>query len=140
MHMTVTLPVGSISAPEEGGVLGFAARIYRRRRLFYRVFFVTLLPVLAVILLWPPIYLATGAVIIGNQEPANSTASAAWIEKLGDPADLQSQLLILQSWRMLRIALARPGVGEAILEECRHRRSDSYLPFLRPNCARLHTS
>jgi Mrp family chromosome partitioning ATPase len=137
MHMTVTLPVGSISAPEADGVLGFAARIYRRRRLFYRVFFVTLLPVLAVILLWPPIYLATGAVIIGNQESANSTASAAWIEKLGDPADLQSQLLILQSWRMLRIALARPGVGEAILEECRHRRGNSYLPFLRPNCAKL---
>ena len=89
------------------------------------------------ILLWPPVYLATGTVIIGNQEPTNSSASAAWIEKLGDPADLQSQLLILQSWRMLRIALARPGVGEAILEECRHRRNHSYLPFLRPDCAKL---
>ena len=93
-------------------VNGLLAQIWRRRRVFGLVFLLVLLPALAAMLLLSPVYYAAGSVVIGNQEPASSSASAAWIEKLGDPADLESQLQIIQSRRMLRLALARPGVIE----------------------------
>ena len=89
------------------------------------------------ILFWPPIYYASGAVVIGNQEPASGNTPAAWIEKLGDPADLESQLLIVLSRRMLRLALTRPGVIEAVLEECKYR-SALANPLIRSvNCAKM---
>ena len=100
---------------------GLLPQIWRRRRVFALVFALTLLPALAAMMLFSPVYYAAGTVVIGNQEPASSSASAAWIEKLGDPADLESQLQIIQSRRMLRLALARPGVIEAAIEECRYR-------------------
>ena len=108
--------------PRANAVNGLLPQIWRRRRVFALVFALTLLPALAAMMLFSPVYYAAGTVVIGNQEPASSSASAAWIEKLGDPADLESQLQIIQSRRMLRLALARPGVIEAAIEECRYRR------------------
>jgi Mrp family chromosome partitioning ATPase/capsular polysaccharide biosynthesis protein len=118
-------------------VNGPLAQIWRRRRVFGLVFLLVLLPALASILLLSPVYYAAGSVVIGNQEPASSSASAAWIEKLGDPADLESQLQIIQSRRMLRLALARPGVIDAAVEECRHRAGVAALSGRGENCARL---
>ena len=69
--------------------------------------------------------------------PASSSASAAWIEKLGDPADLESQLQIIQSRRMLRLALARPGVIDAVIEECRHRGGAAALFRRGTDCSKL---
>jgi Mrp family chromosome partitioning ATPase len=118
-------------------VNGLLAQIWRRRRVFGLVFLLVLLPALAAMLLLSPVYYAAGSVVIGNQEPASSSASAAWIEKLGDPADLESQLQIIQSRRMLRLALARPGVIEAVVEECRHRGGAAALLWRGENCAKL---
>ena len=116
---------------------GLLAQIWRRRRVFGLVFLLILLPALAAMLLLSPVYYAAGSVVIGNQEPASSSASAAWIEKLGDPADLESQLQIVQSRRMLRLALARPGVIDAVVEECRHRGGVAALLRRGEDCARL---
>ncbi len=110
-----------MSRPGPMRLTGLPAQIWRRRRVFGLVFLLTLLPALAAIQLLSPVYYAAGTVVIGNQEPVSSSASAAWIEKLGDPADLESQLQIIQSRRMLRLALARPGVIDTVIEECRHR-------------------
>jgi Mrp family chromosome partitioning ATPase len=123
--------------PSMDAVTSLPAQIWRRRRLFGLVFALALLPALGAILLLRPVYYASGAVMIGNQEPASSSVSAAWIEKLGDPADLESQLLIALSHRMVRLALARPGVIDAVLQECRI--SGDVLSLLRrgENCAKL---
>ncbi len=110
--------INGVCSPGAEAVTGLPSQIWRRRRTFAAVFSFCLLPALIAIQFLSPVYLAAGTVIIGNQEPASSSASAAWIEKLGDPADLESQLLIISSRRMLRLALARPGVAEAILQEC----------------------
>ncbi len=118
-------------------VNGLLPQIWRRRRVFALVFVLALLPALAVILLFTPVYYAAGTVVIGNQEPASSSASAAWIEKLGDPADLESQLQIIQSRRMLRLALARPGVIEAVIEECRYRRGIAALLRRGADCSKM---
>ncbi len=123
--------------PRTDAVTGLPAQIWRRRRMFRLVFLLTLLPALAAIQLLSPVYYAAGTVVIGNQEPASSSASAAWIEKLGDPADLESQLQIIQSRRMLRLALARPGVIDAVIEECRHRGGAAALFRRGTDCSKL---
>ncbi len=123
--------------PRTDAVTGLPAQIWRRRRMFRLVFLLTLLPALAAIQLLSPVYYAAGTVVIGNQEPASSSASAAWIEKLGDPADLESQLQIIQSRRMLRLALARPGVIDAVIEECRHRGGAAALFRRNADCSKL---
>jgi uncharacterized protein involved in exopolysaccharide biosynthesis len=94
-------------------------RIWRRRIFFIVVFAAMMLPLFAVIELWPSSFYASGTVIIGNLEPADNSLAAA-AEKLGDPADLASQLLIAKSPRMIRLALERPGVFQAITEECNY--------------------
>jgi Mrp family chromosome partitioning ATPase len=118
-------------------VNSFIAQLWRRRRLFGLIFAAVFLPSIAAIMLLTPVYLATGTVLIGNQEPTSSGASAAWIEKLGDPADLESQLLIITSRRMLRLALARPGVVDAVLEECRYRSKLDRIFLRAPDCGDL---
>ncbi len=55
---------------------------------------------------------------MAEQEPASGAGSAAWVQKLGDPADLESQLLVIRSPRIVRLALAQPGVAAAAQEEC----------------------
>jgi Mrp family chromosome partitioning ATPase len=138
--MTVARPpMQNFGVGQDGAVTGLIAQILRRRRLFITVFVLALLPALAAIFFWPPLYSANGTVIIGNQEPTTSGASAAWIEKLGDPADLESQLFIIQSRRMLRLSLARPGVKEAIQQECRYRNTHRILPGKAVNCAKLES-
>jgi capsular exopolysaccharide synthesis family protein len=123
--------------PRANAVNGLLPQIWRRRRVFVLVFVLTFLPALAAMLLFTPVYYAAGTVVIGNQEPASSSASAAWIEKLGDPADLESQLQIIQSRRMLRLALARPGVIEAVIEECRYRRGIAALLRRGADCSKM---
>ena len=87
------------------------------------------------ILLWPSSFYASGTVIISNLEPADSSLSAA-VQKLGDPADLASQLLVAQSPRMIRLALERPGVFQAITEECNYGASIISV-FFSADCSKL---
>lgn len=99
--------------------------VWRHRQLLAGVFFgVVALTAVALVVL-PVRYLATGSVIVAEQEPSNSNASAAWAQKIGDPADVESQLLIARSPRVMRLALQTPGVTEAALEECRTKSSAS---------------
>ena len=94
-------------------------RLGRWRGHFVVGFAIPVAIALAVLLVVRPTYIATGSVMIGEQEPSSSSASPAWIQKLGDPADMESQLLILRSSRMLRLVLNRPGVTDAVKQECR---------------------
>jgi uncharacterized protein involved in exopolysaccharide biosynthesis len=113
-------------AAQEGHLRIIGARLWRRRRLFGLIFALFLVPALAAFLIWPAQYQTTGMVIVGNLDPFNS-ASAAGTDKLGDPADLESQILIAKSPRMMRLALERPGVAAAIQEECQRGGLLSYL-------------
>jgi capsular exopolysaccharide synthesis family protein len=80
-------------------------------------------------------YYASGTVLIGSLGPADSSLTA-WIQKLGDPADLESQLLIAKSTRMLRLVLERAGVADAVREECH--KDTSLRQLLAPiDCSKL---
>ena len=115
--------VGSTKARQAGlsealSGLDAVGRIWRRRRLFGVVFAAVVgLAVLALILL-PVRYLATASVIVAEQEPGDSNVSAVWAQKVGDPADLESQLLVIRSPRLLRLTINAPGVIPALVKEC----------------------
>lgn len=110
------------------------ARIWRRRSTFWKLFGLIFAASVAIAFLWPARYYADGTVVVGEQEPSSSSASPAWVQKLGDPADLETQLLIVRSRRMLRLALARPGVLEAVQRECQ---KEHVWSWRRGNCSEL---
>lgn len=102
-----------------GDVDGVIHRLWRNRGAFALGFAVPVLIALAVLLFARPAYIASGSIMVGEQEPTSSGASPAWVQKLGDPADMESQLLVLKSNRTLRLVLSRPGVIDAAHRECR---------------------
>jgi Mrp family chromosome partitioning ATPase len=126
----------SAAAPGAVDIGHLQVQLWRRRKLFVTVFCFIMFPAVAAILLWPPMFYAQGTVIIGNLEPADRSV-AGTNQKLGDPADIASQLLIAKSPRMFRLALERPGVLDAIHEECREGSGLSRLLFP-PDCGKLN--
>ena len=90
-------------------------RLWRRRMLFVAVFSAIMVITIIALRAVPVRYAATGSVIVVEQEPGNANASAV---KTGDPADVESQLLILKSPRLMRLALDAPGVRDAAIQDC----------------------
>src|SRR4051794_14348467 len=93
------------------------ARIWRRRGVFAIVAGAILVLAVIALIVLPVRYLATASVIIAEQEPGANT-SAAWAQKIGDPADMESQLLVIRSPRLLRQIMATPDVVDAVVSEC----------------------
>lgn len=105
---------------EIGRRSGIMVTLWRRRKLFALVFLgVFAVSVLALFIL-PVSYLATGSVIVAEAEPGLTHVAPEWAQKIGDPADLESQLLVVRSPRVMRLALEKPGVLDAVLRECRY--------------------
>ncbi len=71
------------------------------------------------LLMIQPQYVASGSVIVAEAEPGANNASMAWIQKIGDPADIESQILVIRSPRLLRLAIDDNLVA-AVLAECRY--------------------
>ncbi|WP_315740807.1 MULTISPECIES: exopolysaccharide transport family protein [unclassified Bradyrhizobium] len=92
-------------------------RIWRRRGVFAIVAGAVLAIAVIALVVLPVRYLATASVIIAEQEPGANT-SAAWAQKVGDPADMESQLLVIRSPRLLRQIISSPGVADAVVSEC----------------------
>ncbi|WP_284416942.1 MULTISPECIES: exopolysaccharide transport family protein [unclassified Bradyrhizobium] len=97
------------------------ARIWRRRGVFALVAGAVLALAVVALVVLPVRYLATASVIIAEQEPGANT-SAAWAQKVGDPADMESQLLVIRSPRLLRQIMSSPGVVDAVVGECQRGR------------------
>ena len=98
--------------------LDLLTRVWRRRKTFALVALTTLLLVALALWLLRPRYIASGSVIVAEAEGGGPRVSDAWIQKIGDPADLESQLVLIRSPRLMRLALARPGVLTAVQREC----------------------
>ncbi len=97
---------------------GLFARLWRQRVLFALVFGIVILASAITLVMLPFRYLAAGSVIVAEPEPNVSDTSAAWAQKMGDPADLESQLLLIRSPRVVRLAATEPGIQAAVQEEC----------------------
>ena len=98
--------------------VGLVTQLWRRKLYFIVVFVSVLLLVGAAISVLPTRYLATGQIIVAEQEPLAGNDSAAWVQKLGDPADLESHLLRVRSPRLLRTVLNQTEIVPAIRKEC----------------------
>lgn len=120
---------------------GLLTQLWRRRLVFLGVFALVCALVAVAIALLPTRYISTGSVIIGDEAPLGGDASAAWVQKLGDPADLESQLLLIHSARLLHTVLDQPDVQQAITEECDASQKHSMLSAVRTpfDCRRLTT-
>jgi uncharacterized protein involved in exopolysaccharide biosynthesis len=97
-------------------------RLWRQRRAFSLAFMVTIGAAVLALIVIPVRYLATASVIVAEQEPGMASPSPAWAQKIGDPADLESQLLVIRSPRLLRQVMNAPGIVPAVVEECEHGR------------------
>ena len=105
---------------ETGRRDGLIVRIRRRRMLAAVVFASVMAVAIGALLVLPVRYMATGSVIVAEPEPGLANASPAWAQKVGDPADLESQLLVIRSPRVIRLAMQDPKTLAAVQDECRH--------------------
>jgi capsular exopolysaccharide synthesis family protein len=116
------MPALALAGPIIPGAMrapGLFAQLWRRKFVFGAVFASVIVVVAAALAILPTRYTAIGSFIVADQEPTAATdASAAWVQKLGDPADLESHLLLLRSPRLLRAVLAKPETQAAVLREC----------------------
>jgi len=101
-----------------GSGLDTLAGLWKRRRVFGTVFAATICLAVLALLVLPVRYLATASVIVAEQELGAGHSSPAWDQKIGDPADLESQLLVIRSPRLLRLVMNAPGVVDAVVREC----------------------
>lgn len=104
-----------------GDLLGRIGPLYvigRHRLLFAAVFCFVLAATLAAYFVLPVRYMATGSVIVAEQGLGIGESSPTVSQKIGDPADLESQLLVIRSPRVIRQALAQPDALAALRREC----------------------
>lgn len=113
------------------------ARIWHRRYLFAAVFATILGLVITALLMIQPQYVASGSVIVAEAEPGANNASMAWIQKIGDPADIESQILVIRSPRLLRLAIDE-GLTASVMAECRYAATSGHPDQISAKKSRLH--
>jgi uncharacterized protein involved in exopolysaccharide biosynthesis/Mrp family chromosome partitioning ATPase len=92
----------------------------RRLHIALPVFAVVFGAAVASLLILTPRYLATGTIIVAEPTTAIDAGQAAGADKIGDPADLESQIIVLKSPRIVRQALEKPDVLAAAIADCRN--------------------
>lgn len=97
---------------------GLFAALWRRRLIFSSTFAAILGITVVALLVLPVQYMATGSVIVAEQEPGDNNSSPAWAQKVGDPADMESQLLIIGSSRVMKAAMSAPGMLDVAKQDC----------------------
>jgi uncharacterized protein involved in exopolysaccharide biosynthesis/Mrp family chromosome partitioning ATPase len=102
----------------DGAQPSLLLRVFDHWKLFAAVFATILLSVLLLLALLPKTYLATGSVIVAEPETGLSLPPAGWAQKVGDPADVESQLLVIKSTRMMQKLAEQPKVLDILRREC----------------------
>ncbi len=110
-------------APEPAGIWSQL----RRRKLVFAVAAATAAALVAgAYFLLPKYYMADAAVTVSPPQQLLGTAQSAELEKLGDEADLQTQLLVINSPRLLGEILTSPEIAGALRSECEAQQSLSW--------------
>ncbi len=97
--------------------------IWEQRMWFICVFAAVFAAAIIALVALPSRYFTSGALIVAEPESGLSLPPAGWAQKVGDPADIESQLLVIRSTRLMRAVLDRPGVIETIRKECSEARN-----------------
>lgn len=90
----------------------------RHLKLFAFVFCSIVALAIAAYVVMPVRYVATGTVLVGDPDPGVSQTAPGDSLKVGDPADMESQLIIVRSQNVMRRALASPKAQDALKAEC----------------------
>ena len=127
--MAVALDNAVYDGREEAGLL---ARLRRRKGIFAAVFATIIAIVALIYAILPTSYMAAGAVMI-TASPAELEAgmSLAAEQKLGDPADMDTQIVVARSPRLLQDMLRKPEIVRAVYEDCEAVRTTSAIAALR---------
>ena len=101
----------------------FISILLRHKTAFLSAFFGTLLLAILALIVIQTRYVATGSVIVAEPEIGLEAQAPSGADKLGDPADMESQILLIKAARVLRLAVETPEAQSAILRECQARGS-----------------
>ncbi|MDP9096912.1 MAG: lipopolysaccharide biosynthesis protein, partial [Pseudomonadota bacterium] len=116
---------------------GLLGQLWHKRLVVALTFGVTLCLVLGLLYILPVSYLASGSLIVADREPIVGSSSPAWAQKVGDPADMESTILLIRSPRLLRMLLVEPAVSGAVESDCAGS-TRQVINGLRPvDCSRL---
>jgi len=110
---------------------GLLSRLLRRKAWCLLGFGLTAAVVGVAFTALPRTYRASASLLFASNEAVlrNGTASAE-AQRLGDPADIESQMLILRSPRLARIILKDPAVEGALVADCEATRSNTWATAL----------
>lgn len=134
MKMTAEYGLG---APDQIGLL----RRLRRRKLWLAgTFGLTLAAVAAALFSMPRSYRSSASVVIADNGALVDSSSQAQAARIGDPADLESQMLMLRSTRLFEAVLQREDVRQALLRDCQAARGASWIATLRNRLSPPETS
>lgn len=98
---------------------GIFARLQRRKLVFASVFLIVLALVAAGYFAVPRVYRVTASVLVSSADVILGDPKApAALQNVGDPADLESQSVVLSSTLLLRTVLAQPSIRVALIDEC----------------------
>lgn len=106
---------------------GLLARLARRKSWCILGFVLTAALVAGAFTALPGTYRASASLLFASNEAVlRSGNSSAEAQRLGDPADIESQMLMLRSPRLARIILEDPKVVEALVADCEATREGTW--------------
>lgn len=109
---------------------GMIRRLRRRKGTFAVVFLLAGAAFGGLYVLLPKTYMAVASVIIAGHPPLTGQTSDAWAEKIGDPADMESQMLVIHSPSLWLAMMKDPKVIDAMRQDCQAAKAENKLPFL----------
>lgn len=119
---------GAVMPPAVDGLL---TRLARRKGWFAGGFILTVVVVAAAFTAMQETYRTSAALMVsGNEAVLRDGSSSAEAQRLGDPADVESQMLMLKSPRLSRVILDDPAVVEALVADCEATRRGTWLTRL----------
>jgi succinoglycan biosynthesis transport protein ExoP len=127
--MAVAMDATAYDARAEAGLV---ARIRRRKGVFAGVFTAIIAFVALLYAILPTSYMAAGAVMV-TAFPADVEGgmSNAAEQKLGDPADMDTQIVVARSPRLLQAMLGNPAILRAVHDDCEAVRRTAPVDVLR---------
>ena len=105
-------------ASDEPARAGLIGQLWQRRLTVALTFGITLLLIIGLLTILPVSYVAIGSLIVADREPVVGPTSAAWMQKVGDPADIESTILLVRSPRLARMLIDQPGIDAAVEADC----------------------
>jgi uncharacterized protein involved in exopolysaccharide biosynthesis/Mrp family chromosome partitioning ATPase len=137
MSRLLTGTIAEPVAPEVENRPTIFHQLWQKRGVVAVTFGATFLFMMVLLFILPTSYLATGSVIVADREPLVGSNSPAWVQKIGDPADMESTILLIRSPRLLRVLLSQPGMSDAVLADCQIVARQLASRLRPPDCGKL---